>query len=126
MRRFFAKALVAPVYLLMALLCLAVSSNVHAWQAQQNLRQRNSNPRLDPLALHLKGEEPPAAKASPALAEQAEIELRLDVQRIYALSSELKDEVNATDSRAVLNTAVLKRAQDIEKLARQIRDHARR
>jgi len=52
--------------------------------------------------------------------------LRLEVQRLYALSSELKDEVNASDSRAFLNTALLRRLQDIEKLAKQIRDRARR
>lgn len=125
MRSFSSKALAASACLLVVLL-LAASVNLQAWQARQKLRQPNANPRLDPLVLHLKSETSPAGKASPALAEQNEIELRLEVQRLYALSSELKDEVNASDSRSVLNTAVLRRAQDIEKLAKQIRDHARR
>lgn len=125
MRRSFAKAVVAAVYLLVVLLFLATSLNLNAWQSPEYLEKHTITPRLDPLVLHMKSEAS-REKASPALAEQNEIELRLEVQRLYALSSELKDEVNATDSRAFLNTAVLRRVQDIEKLAKQIRDHARR
>jgi len=126
MRRFFAKALVVPVYLLLVLLFLVASLSLNARQSQPSLRQRNAAPRLDPLVLHMKSELPSIGKTSAALAEQNEVELRLEVQRLYALSSELKDEVNASDSRAVLNTALLRRLQDIEKLAKQIRDRARR
>jgi len=126
MRHFFAKALVVPVYLLLVLLFLVASLSLNARQSQPSLRQRNATPRLDPLLLHMKSETPSIEKTSAALAEQHEIELRLEVQRLYALSSELKDEVNASDSRAFLNTALLRRLQDIEKLAKQIRDRARR
>jgi hypothetical protein len=55
-----------------------------------------------------------------------QLELRLDVQRLYALSVELKDEVDRSNSDAVLNTSVLRRTQDIEKLAKQIRERAKR
>ena len=50
----------------------------------------------------------------------------MDVQRLYAMASELKDEVDKTNANAVLSLAVVKRAQDIEKLAKQIRDRARK
>jgi hypothetical protein len=57
---------------------------------------------------------------------QNEQEIRLGVQRLYALVTELKSEVDRTNSRVVLNTSVVKHAQDIEKLAKQIKDRARK
>ncbi|HEY6129348.1 MAG TPA: hypothetical protein VIW23_14325 [Candidatus Acidoferrum sp.] len=57
---------------------------------------------------------------------QNQLEMRMDVQRLYAMATELKEEVDNTDGNAVLNTTVLKRAQQIEKLAKQIRDRAKR
>lgn len=53
-----------------------------------------------------------------------QLELRLDVQRLYALSTELKDEVDRSDAN-VLSMSVLRRTQDIEKLAKQIRERAK-
>jgi hypothetical protein len=50
----------------------------------------------------------------------------MDVQRLYALSTELKDEVDRTNPDTVLSLSVLKRTQDIEKLAKQIRERAKR
>ena len=55
-----------------------------------------------------------------------QLELRLDVQRLYALSTELKDEVDRSDPNAVFSALVLKRTRDIEKLATQIRERAKR
>ena len=55
-----------------------------------------------------------------------QLELRLDVQRLYALSTELKDEVDRSDANVVLSMSVLRRTQDIEKLAKQIRERAKR
>jgi hypothetical protein len=40
--------------------------------------------------------------------------------------SELKNEVDRTNSTMILNTSLVKRAQDIEKLAKQIKERARR
>jgi len=54
-----------------------------------------------------------------------QLELRLDVQRLYALSTELKDGVDHSDQNAVLSVSVLKRTQDIEKLAKQIHERAK-
>jgi len=55
-----------------------------------------------------------------------QLELRLDVQRLYALSTELKDEVDRSDRNAPVSVSLLKRTQDIEKLAKQIRERAKR
>jgi spore coat polysaccharide biosynthesis protein SpsF (cytidylyltransferase family) len=71
---------------------------------------------------------PPVVYKSEKLAKEAnnQLELRLDVQRLYALSTELKDEVDHANPDATLSLTVLKRTQDIEKLAKQIRDRAKR
>jgi hypothetical protein len=61
-----------------------------------------------------------------ALDQQNQQEIRMEVQRLYALATELKDEVDRTNPNAVLNLSVVKRAQDIEKLAKQIKDRAKR
>jgi hypothetical protein len=61
-----------------------------------------------------------------AMAVENQQEIRLEVQRLYALATELKDEVDRTNSNMVLSLSVVKRAQDIEKLARQIKDRAKR
>lgn len=67
---------------------------------------------------------PDTSQAS--LSAQNEQEIRLSVQRLYSMVIELKTEVDQTKSSMVLNTSVVKRAQDIEKLAKQIKDRARR
>jgi hypothetical protein len=59
-------------------------------------------------------------------AAKNERELRLDVQRLYAIASELKDEVNGNNSQLVLNVTLVRRVQAIEKLAKQIKDRAKR
>ena len=61
-----------------------------------------------------------------AIANENQQEIRLEVQRLYALTTELKDEVDRTDSNVVLSLSVVKRAQDIERLAKQIKDRAKR
>jgi hypothetical protein len=73
----------------------------------------------------LEGTPHPVDRGKPSVNQQNEIDLRLDVQRLYAMATELKDEVDQTNENAVLNVAVLKRAQEIEKLAKQIRDRAK-
>jgi len=70
----------------------------------------------------------PVAYKSGKQAREAEnqLELRFDVQRLYAMSTELKDEVDHSDQNALLNMSVLKRTQVIEKLVKQIRERAKR
>jgi hypothetical protein len=55
-----------------------------------------------------------------------QLEQRMNVQRLYALATELKEEMEQTNSSMELNATVVRRARDIEKLAKQIKDSARR
>lgn len=61
-----------------------------------------------------------------SITAQEDAEVRLDVQRLYALATQLKDEVDNTDASLVLNVSLLKKAGDIEKLAKQIKARAKR
>src|ERR1700674_863567 len=49
-------------------------------------------------------------------------ELRRDVDHLLQLVKELKDESDKTPETEVLSLSLVKKAEDIEKLARQIRD----
>ncbi len=48
-----------------------------------------------------------------------------DVEKLYTLASELKDEVEKTDSVNVLSLAMVTKAEQVEKLAKQIKNLAR-
>jgi hypothetical protein len=51
-------------------------------------------------------------------------DIKKNVEKLYQLASELKAEVDKTDAVKVLSVAMLKKAEEIEKLARGIRSRA--
>ncbi|HYL85798.1 MAG TPA: hypothetical protein VE263_16330 [Candidatus Angelobacter sp.] len=51
-------------------------------------------------------------------------DIKKDVERLFQLASELKEEVEKTDSVQVLSVAMLKKTEEIEKLAKGIRSRA--
>jgi hypothetical protein len=60
-----------------------------------------------------------------AMLEERQKSIKKDVEKLYDLAAQLKAEVEKTDSTTVLSLAMLKKAEEIEKLARQIKDRAR-
>jgi len=48
-----------------------------------------------------------------------------DVEKLYTLATELRDQVKNTDSTTVLSLALLQKAEEVEKLAHQIRTLAK-
>jgi hypothetical protein len=60
-----------------------------------------------------------------AIDRQNQKEIRADVTRLYEMVSELKDQIDKTDSSSTLSVSVVKKAQQIEKLAKQIKDLAK-
>ena len=52
-------------------------------------------------------------------------ELRTDVSKLYEMVSELKEQVEKTDTSSTLSLTVVKKAQQIEKLAKQIKEVAK-
>jgi hypothetical protein len=49
-------------------------------------------------------------------------EIRADVQKLYELVSELKDQTEKSDLNSMLPVSMVKKAQQIEKLAKQIKE----
>ena len=73
--------------------------------------------------------EPPTKdvfKADPRLTlKQQHEETQRDAQRLFELAEELKKEVEKTDAAEVLSVAIIRKAEEIEKLAKRIKNRAR-
>lgn len=66
-----------------------------------------------------------AAPSTRTLLEQNQKSIKKDIEKLYQLVTQLKTEVEKTDSTAVLSIALVKKAEEIEKLAKQIKDRAK-
>jgi hypothetical protein len=66
---------------------------------------------------------PPGSRK--AALEENEKNIKKKVERLFQLATELKDEVDKTDSAKVLSLAMLKKAEEIEKLAKDIKSRAK-
>jgi hypothetical protein len=82
-------------------------------------RRRNNSEPEDPNSPG-----PPAA-ARKAVLEQHQKDIKKDIEKLFDLAQELKAEVEKTDATAVLSLSMLKKTEEIEKLAKQIREHAK-
>jgi hypothetical protein len=60
-----------------------------------------------------------------AILEANEKGIKKNVERLFQLASELKTEVEKTDSVLVLSLPMLKKTEEIEKLAKEIRIRAK-
>jgi len=60
-----------------------------------------------------------------AILESNQKDIKKNVERLFQLASELKTEVEKTDSVLVLSLALLKKTEEIEKLAKDIRSRAK-
>ncbi len=61
---------------------------------------------------------------SKAILESNRKDIKKNIERLYQLASELKTEVEKTDSVQVLSVVMVKKAEEIEKLAKGIRSRA--
>ena len=61
---------------------------------------------------------------SKAMLEANQKDIKKSVERLFHLASDLKAEVEKTDSVQVLSVPMLKKAEEIEKLAKSIRSRA--
>lgn len=97
-----------------------------ALRARQGRAQRQTGVPTAQALLDASGPPTIVMQDQRALDARNQLELRMDVQRLYALATELKDEMDHANSTAVLSVTMLQRARDIEKLAKQIKDSARK
>ena len=71
-------------------------------------------------------EDSPFPVGSPKAAlEENEKNIKTKVEKLFQLASELKEEVEKTDSTNVLSLAMVKKAEEIEKLAKDIKTRAK-
>jgi peptidoglycan hydrolase CwlO-like protein len=57
--------------------------------------------------------------------EENQKDIKKDIAKLFDLASQLKEQVEKTDATAVLSLAMLKKTEEIERLARQIRERAK-
>ena len=99
-----------------------------AAEVRSQARQQNPPPRptgSDPAS---GDEDDAAAKLKPptkGILEANEKDIKKRVERLLQLATELKAEVDKTDSSQVLSLAMVKKAEEIEKLAKEISSRAK-
>jgi hypothetical protein len=57
--------------------------------------------------------------------KQNQVELRHDIEKLYALVFVLREQMKMTDSTSTMSVTIVKQAQQIEKLAKEIKDRAK-
>ena len=67
----------------------------------------------------------PAGATRKALLEQRQKDIKKDIEKLFDLATQLKAEVEKTDATTTLSLAMVRRAEEIEKLARSIKDNAK-
>jgi hypothetical protein len=79
----------------------------------------------DPHFPHRIGDPDPVGADQKAIDKQTQAEIKLEVQKLSELVGELKEQVDKSDATSTLSLSVVKKAQQIEKLAKQIKDRAK-
>jgi hypothetical protein len=116
MRRRIAIGLAAGIFLMAAAELLFAQRHVHRPIPERqtgpppSLRGDNTDAQLAPKA---------------AMLLQNEKEFRVGVEQLSVLVNELKEEVEKTATTDVLSVRMYKKAQEIEKLAKQIKNKAK-
>ncbi len=70
-------------------------------------------------------EDEPKLPPTKGVLQANEKDIKKNVEKLYALAGELKAEVEKTDSSLVLSLAMVKKAEEIEKLAHEIKSRAK-
>jgi hypothetical protein len=81
-----------------------------------------SDPNADP-----NGDNPalPEKATTKGMLEANEKDIKKNIEKLFELASDLKAEVEKTDSSQILSLALLKKADEIEKLAHDIKTRAK-
>ena len=71
------------------------------------------------------GADDPGVSKRKVIDQQNRNLIREDVAKLYEMASELKGEVEKTDASSTLSVSLVKKAQQIEKLAKEIKNLAK-
>jgi len=92
--------------------------------AQQPLKlQQPRPPRPAPGAAP--EDQPVPREALKAVLQENQKQIKKDIEKLYQLAEELKKEVEKADASEVLSLNVLRKAEEVEKLAKRIKNLAR-
>src|SRR5258707_13300416 len=109
-----------------AALRLAVGTAGMAALRVWSLRAQDTSQRIPATASGEPAPDPCAdSKRSKTILEQNQKDIKKSIQKLFQLASELKDEVEKTGAGIMLSVAMLLKTDEIEKLARQIREKAK-
>ena len=81
-------------------------------------QQRPGRPGQDDSSL-------PEKASTKAVLEENQKDIKKNVGKLFDLVSQLKEQVEKTDSTTTLSLALVKKAEEIERLARQIKERAK-
>lgn len=95
----------------------AAQSSERAEVPQESGASRRTREEVDPPL--------PEAASKKALLEQRQKDIKKDIEKLFDLATQLKAEVEKTDATTTLSLVMVHRAEEIEKLARQIKDNAK-
>jgi len=74
------------------------------------------------------GEDDPNLPGKPStkvVLEENQKDIKKNVEKLFDLASQLKEQVEKTDATTTLSLALVKKAEEIEKLARQIKERVK-
>ena len=92
-------------------------------QQQNAIASPTQDPRKQPP--DAAPETPPIPGAEKRILEENQKEIKKKVEKLYELATELKDEVEKTDSSKVLSLSLVRKAEEIEKLAHDIKNRSK-
>ena len=118
---------IAVVVLAAALATLALFSSAAAQKSTPPPPQPRPSPNA-PNPNVPSGLNGPAVKGPDpeSIDKQNQAELRSDIEKLYALVFALREQMKMTDSTSTMSVSILKQAQQIERLAKEIKDRAKR
>jgi len=90
-------------------------------QAKPTSRPATSDPSQEPES----SDPSPMKSPAKALLEANEKDIKKNIEKLYQLATDLKAEVEKTDSSQFLSLALVKKAEEIEKLAHDIKTRAK-
>ena len=106
------------------LFVVAALSAVCLWPRSLAAQESSgSAPISQPRVVEPKNPPEPDGATRALLAEQNQKAIKKDVEKLYDLATQLKTEVEKTDSTAVLSLPLVRKAEEIERLAKQIKKH---
>ena len=91
--------------------------------AQPQKPEEPRPPRLGPGAAP--EDQPVSREALKAILQENQKQIKKDVEKLFQLAEELKKEVEKADASEVLSLNVVRKAEEVEKLAKRIKNLAR-